>query len=55
MKRLRLAALIALTAPAALADDVTETLQSAIEAYETGDVKHALEAIDYNGLSGIGR
>ncbi|TCP38680.1 hypothetical protein [Rhodovulum marinum] len=47
MKRLTLSALIALAAPAALADDVTDTLQSAIEAYESGDVKYALEEIAY--------
>ena len=29
------------------ADEITDTLQSAIDAYETGDVQYALEELDY--------
>ena len=41
---LPLAAMLAL--PAA-ADEITDTLQSALDAYETGDVQYALEELDY--------
>lgn len=48
MKRLiAAAALVVLPGMPALADDVTETLQSAIDAYEAGDVQYALEEIAY--------
>ncbi|MBK1634300.1 hypothetical protein [Rhodovulum adriaticum] len=48
MKRLILSAAFALSAATpALADDVTDTLQSAIEAYESGDVQYALEELAY--------
>lgn len=48
MKRLILSALLALVpAGAGLADDVTDTLYSAIEAYEAGDVQYALEELGY--------
>lgn len=40
------ASLALLAAPAA-ADEITDTLQSAIEAYEQGDVQYALEELDY--------
>ncbi|MBN2906572.1 MAG: hypothetical protein JXJ18_07685 [Rhodobacteraceae bacterium] len=41
------AALVALPLLPAHADEVTDTLQSAIEAYEAGDVQYALEEIAY--------
>lgn len=48
MKRLILvAALSALPGAAALADDVTDALESAIAAYAAGDVKYALEEIAF--------
>jgi hypothetical protein len=31
----------------ALADEVTDTLSSALEAYEDGDIKYAIEELDY--------
>ncbi|WP_254870069.1 hypothetical protein [Celeribacter sp. HF31] len=34
-------------ATGAMADDVTDTLQSALKAYEDGDVTYALEELDY--------
>ncbi|MCR8549080.1 hypothetical protein M4578_14675 [Salipiger sp. P9] len=37
---------LCLAAPA-LADEITDTLQSAIEAYESGDVQYALEELDF--------
>ncbi|APZ52485.1 hypothetical protein [Salipiger abyssi] len=37
----------ALSAAPALADEITDTLQSAIEAYEDGDVQYALEELDF--------
>jgi len=40
-------AALALTAGAASADEVTETLQSAITAYEEGDLTYALEEMAY--------
>lgn len=48
MKRLTLAALaIAATVSAARADEITDTLQSAMDAYSSGDVQYALEEIAY--------
>lgn len=49
MKHFLLSALISLgpMAGAALADDVTDTLNSAISAYSEGDLKYALEELDY--------
>lgn len=48
MKRLVLSALLAcLPAGAALADEVTDTLHSAIEAYQSGDVQYALEELAF--------
>jgi hypothetical protein len=41
-----LALVLAFSQPAA-ADEVTDTLQSAIEAYNNGDIQYALEEIDY--------
>ncbi|WP_375173845.1 hypothetical protein [Pseudooceanicola sp.] len=38
---------LAMTAGAAQADEVTDTLQSALEAYEEGDLQYALEELDY--------
>jgi hypothetical protein len=38
---------LALTGTAGLADEVTETLQSALTAYEEGDLQYALEELDY--------
>jgi hypothetical protein len=40
-------ALAALSAPAAQADDVTDALESAREAYEAGDLTYAIEELDY--------
>jgi len=42
-----LSAAAAFTAATASADEVTDTLTSAIEAYEDGDVKYALEELEY--------
>lgn len=39
-------ALVALTAPA-LADEVSDTLSSALQAYEDGDIGYAIEELDY--------
>jgi len=39
-------ALVALTNPS-LADEVTETLSSAMQAYEDGDIDYAIEELDY--------
>lgn len=39
-------AIIAVTKPA-LADEVTDTLSSAMQAYEEGDIKYAIEELDY--------
>ncbi|EAQ03189.1 hypothetical protein OB2597_13633 [Pseudooceanicola batsensis HTCC2597] len=49
MKRLIFAAACAVSALglAARADDVTETLQSAMSAYEEGDLQYALEELEY--------
>lgn len=42
------AALAALAfAPAARADEITDSLKSAMQAYEDGDVKYALEELEY--------
>ena len=41
------AAFVAGTGAAAQADDITDTLQSAIEAYEEGDIQYALEEIAF--------
>ncbi|MEM6890936.1 MAG: hypothetical protein AAF636_22790 [Pseudomonadota bacterium] len=38
--------LVGFTAPA-VADDITETLQSAIDAYEDGDVQYAIDELDF--------
>ncbi|WP_136443204.1 hypothetical protein [Pacificoceanicola onchidii] len=45
----RILALIAALAAAtpALADEVTETLQSALQAYEDGDIQYALDEIEF--------
>ncbi|MCI2400741.1 hypothetical protein [Aliiroseovarius subalbicans] len=40
-------ALVALTAVSAQADDVTDTLNSALTAYEEGDIQYALEELEY--------
>jgi hypothetical protein len=40
-------ALILITATAAGADEVTDTLESAMNAYKEGDIKYALEELDY--------
>lgn len=40
-------ALIAAAALPAAADEVTDTLQNAIEAYNNGDIQYALEELDY--------
>lgn len=48
MRRLALApALFALMTGPVFADDVTETLESAIQAYEEGDIQYALEELAY--------
>lgn len=47
MKRLFLSAVLAAIPVMATADDVTDTLQSAITAYEAGDVQYALEEIAF--------
>ena len=39
-------ALLALTSPA-LADEVSDTLSSALQAYEDGDITYAIEELDY--------
>ncbi|WP_298495237.1 hypothetical protein [uncultured Maritimibacter sp.] len=44
---LALPAALALIAAPALADDVTDTLASALEAYEAGDIAYAMEELDY--------
>lgn len=47
MKKLILAASVALWAGPGQADDITEALQSAMEAYEDGDTQYALEELEY--------
>ncbi|WP_287187034.1 hypothetical protein [Rhodovulum sp.] len=47
MKRLIALACLALAPAPALADEVVDTLNSAIAAYEAGDVKYALEELAY--------
>ncbi|MEO0750413.1 MAG: hypothetical protein AAFY25_01280 [Pseudomonadota bacterium] len=48
MKHLILACMaLVLAMGTAKADDITEALQSAIEAYEEGDTQYALEELDY--------
>ena len=49
MKRLfKAVALAALLTPTLVhADDVTDTLESALKAYEEGDIKYALEELEY--------
>ncbi|GAA0311029.1 hypothetical protein [Rhodovulum strictum] len=47
MKRLITLACLALAPGPVLADDVVDTLNSAIAAYEAGDVKYALEELAY--------
>ncbi|MEM7734034.1 MAG: hypothetical protein AAF280_14800, partial [Pseudomonadota bacterium] len=48
MKHMILAGAAAmLSVGTAEADDITEALQSAIEAYEEGDTQYALEELDY--------
>ena len=48
MKRLfSVSAVAVLAAVPAAADDITEALQSAIEAYEEGDTQYALEELEY--------
>ncbi|HBZ42836.1 MAG TPA: hypothetical protein DEO85_01995 [Maritimibacter sp.] len=42
-----LALALALAATPALADDVTDTLSSALQAYEDGDIDYAMEELDY--------
>ncbi|MBY8975492.1 hypothetical protein KHP62_06725 [Rhodobacteraceae bacterium NNCM2] len=42
-----LAALPLLTAPAAHADEISETIQAALEAYEAGDISLAKEELDF--------
>ncbi len=41
------AAVLSLTAVSVQADDVTDALSSAIEAYQDGDIKYALEELEY--------
>ncbi|RBI85667.1 hypothetical protein DRV85_08025 [Rhodosalinus halophilus] len=47
MKVLACAAAATLVALPAAADEITDTLRSAIEAYEEGDIAYALEEVDY--------
>ncbi|WP_212525178.1 hypothetical protein [Actibacterium sp. MT2.3-13A] len=47
MKRIFLSAALTALPLSAQADDVTDTLKSAIEAYEAGDVQYALEEIAF--------
>lgn len=47
MRKLVAAALVAVWAQPLMADDVTEALQSAMEAYEEGDTQYALEELEY--------
>jgi hypothetical protein len=47
MKRIFLAVALAALPLSARADEVTDTLRSAIEAYEAGDVQYALEEITF--------
>lgn len=47
MKHLVAAALIALTPAVVQADEITDTLNSAIKAYEDGDIQYALEELAY--------
>ena len=47
IRNVLLSAVFAMTATIAAADDVTDALNSAIEAYEDGDVKYALEELEY--------
>ncbi|MGC9368111.1 MAG: hypothetical protein ACP5DX_01095 [Paracoccaceae bacterium] len=47
MKRIFLAAALTALPLSSHADEVTDTLQSAIEAYEAGDVQYALEEIAF--------
>ncbi len=48
MKRILAAGLILGLCPITVAaDEVTDTLQSALQAYEDGDIKYALEELDY--------
>ena len=47
MRPTALFAALLLAAPVAQADEVTETLQSAIAAYEEGDIPYALEELAY--------
>ena len=42
-----LPASLALLAAPASADEIADTLQSAIDAYQEGDVQYALEELDY--------
>lgn len=45
LRKLTIAALLAPTI--ALGDDVTDTLESAMKAYEDGDIQYALEELEY--------
>ena len=47
MKRHILALCLALTAQATAADEISDTLQSALDAYNEGDLKYALEELEY--------
>lgn len=42
-----MAAALSLAAAPAFADDVTDTLSSALQAYEEGDIDYAIEELDY--------
>ncbi|WP_292024604.1 hypothetical protein [Maritimibacter sp. UBA3975] len=42
-----LTAIFALATAPALADEVTDTLSSALQAYEEGDISYAIEELDY--------
>lgn len=46
-RTLLLAATVSFTAATAHADDVTDALTNALKAYEDGDVKYALEELEY--------
>lgn len=47
MKTLIAAAAVLVAAQPLMADEITDTLQSAIEAYEAGDAQFALEELEY--------
>ncbi|MBR9844458.1 MAG: hypothetical protein GYB25_14965 [Rhodobacteraceae bacterium] len=47
LRPLSLIAALSLAAAPLAADEITDTLQSAIEAYEEGDVAYALEELEY--------